>query len=463
MGGGGYPTGGPRRAPTGPIGFRGVSTGGSAASSKEKVLERANAQLRQLARGAECGTRVTVPAFSKVPVSAPASVATSPTRDKLHMSESVGSIQPLSFEMPPPAGQQPPIRPVQLPLTPSPARLGLAVALPVRRAKPTRHRSPSSLSSTSGSSINSQSPQHLSPARVSPSQTPARLIPVASEKGFSITAPPSFRKSRSQGQDLSLSNAIEEKGLPELDIVSTSFHNFRLARVRPLNHNTSIFSCEAVAAADRLLLQPGEHVFICFRDQSGNVVKRAYTPISNLVGGSMMEFMVKVYPKGVVSQYIHRLALQQTFMVLGPFGQMKYKRGMIGAVFMLAAGTGIAPMWQIIQTICNDPHDDTQINLLYTSRTREDVLLYDQLRDLADEHENFALHCVLSQPSEEDRRSGQFLTGRIDRGLVEKYLPRPPVDELGTMALVCGTPGFDKSMTELLASLGWTGSQIFVF
>ena len=41
----------------------------------------------------------------------------------------------------------------------------------------------------------------------------------------------------------------------------------------------------------------------------------------------------------------------------------------------LAAGTGIAPMIQVIRSILDDEEDDTQIKLLYSVKTYDQILM----------------------------------------------------------------------------------------
>ena len=66
---------------------------------------------------------------------------------------------------------------------------------------------------------------------------------------------------------------------------------------------------------------------------------------------------------------------------------------------MLASGTGIAPMVQIIQTIVENEDDNTFVHLVYSCRSQHDILLKDKLDRLAS-YWNFTVVYVLSQSSE---------------------------------------------------------------
>lgn len=46
---------------------------------------------------------------------------------------------------------------------------------------------------------------------------------------------------------------------------------------------------------------------------------------------------------------------------------------------MVCGGSGITPAYQLIQSICNNENDNTQISLIYANRTEEDIWLRKEL------------------------------------------------------------------------------------
>lgn len=46
-------------------------------------------------------------------------------------------------------------------------------------------------------------------------------------------------------------------------------------------------------------------------------------------------------------------------------------------------GTGITPMLQLIRQITRDPKDQTKLSLLFANQTEEDILLRDELEEVA--------------------------------------------------------------------------------
>ena len=134
---------------------------------------------------------------------------------------------------------------------------------------------------------------------------------------------------------------------------------------------------------------------------------------------------------------------------------------------MLACGTGIAPMIQVIQAVLDNEDDLTCIQLIYACRTQHDILLKHLLNGFSD-YWNFQVLYVLSQCTEEKLETEKGLVrygdkikyGRITAELVHAEMS-PPSDE--NCVLVCGTKSFDKDMINYLLKMGYTRKSIFKF
>jgi len=60
---------------------------------------------------------------------------------------------------------------------------------------------------------------------------------------------------------------------------------------------------------------------------------------------------LQVYEKGVMTRHLDGLKVGDTIDVRGPKGNYTYVAGHHSALLMLAGGTGITPMFQIIKAI----------------------------------------------------------------------------------------------------------------
>jgi cytochrome-b5 reductase len=66
---------------------------------------------------------------------------------------------------------------------------------------------------------------------------------------------------------------------------------------------------------------------------------------------------------------------------------------------MIAGGTGITPMLQIIRAALKNPQDPTRLSLIYANVNYEDILLKKELDELADKYPSrFRVFCVLNNP-----------------------------------------------------------------
>ena len=55
---------------------------------------------------------------------------------------------------------------------------------------------------------------------------------------------------------------------------------------------------------------------------------------------------------------------------------------------MIAGGSGITPMLQVINQMLKDPNDNTEIWLLFANQSEDDILCREQLDALDKEHAN---------------------------------------------------------------------------
>jgi NAD(P)H-flavin reductase len=78
---------------------------------------------------------------------------------------------------------------------------------------------------------------------------------------------------------------------------------------------------------------------------------------------------------------------------------MRYKKGLCKKIGMIAGGTGITPMYQLIRAICEDDTDTTEISLIYANRAEEDILLKHELETFAAAYpQNLKIWYMLDTP-----------------------------------------------------------------
>jgi cytochrome-b5 reductase len=118
--------------------------------------------------------------------------------------------------------------------------------------------------------------------------------------------------------------------------------------------------------------------------------------------------------------------------VKGPKGRFVYKKNQYKHIGMIAGGTGITPMLQIITEILKRSDDDTIISLIFGNVTYEDIILRDHLNALAKKHTNaFNLYYVLDKPPKDWDMGSGFITS----AMIKQQFPGPDKDNF---VLLCG-------------------------
>lgn len=124
-----------------------------------------------------------------------------------------------------------------------------------------------------------------------------------------------------------------------------------------------------------------------------------------------------------------------TVKIKGPKGQMVYTPNMVREIGMLAGGTGITPMLQIVRAIMKNPIDRTKVTLIYANVATNDILLRDDLEKLAAAYpEKFRLHLVVEKETLGVWKGG---IGFISADMIKEYCPAPSGD---IKILICGPP-----------------------
>lgn len=187
-----------------------------------------------------------------------------------------------------------------------------------------------------------------------------------------------------------------------------SWQSVSLVEKCSLSHNTRLFRFALNFPDQRLGLPVGKHIFLRAKIPSmqNKSVIRAYTPTTPPSTEGHFDLIVKVYFAGVdprfpeggmFSQYLEQLRIGDTVEVKGPlggfvyegagryFGQGGKRAGTAKEIGMICGGTGITPLWQVVQDIFKNGglNDETRVSLLVGNRSEQDILLRKELDDFA--------------------------------------------------------------------------------
>ncbi|KAI9356126.1 hypothetical protein BD770DRAFT_323526 [Pilaira anomala] len=205
-------------------------------------------------------------------------------------------------------------------------------------------------------------------------------------------------------------------------------------------------------------------------------VMRPYTPInSNPFKDGFIDLVVKRYDDGSVSRTLSGFEPNDLVHVRGPMmEEYEYKENTLDEVGMIAGGTGIAPMYQLITRILENPNDkNTRIWLVYGNKKVEDILLKPELDELKEKYgDRIKIKYVLESPPPNDDSS--FEKGFITQEMIQEMMPQKEhhhrkVFVCGPnkmLELVCGERARDYSqgqVTGLLSHLGFSSNEVWKF
>ncbi|XP_030295929.1 NADH-cytochrome b5 reductase 3 [Sparus aurata] len=256
----------------------------------------------------------------------------------------------------------------------------------------------------------------------------------------------------------------------------------RLIDKQIVSHDTRKFRFALPSPEHVLGLPIGQHIYLSARID-GKLVVRPYTPVSSDDDKGYVDLVVKIYfkdvnPKfpegGKMSQYLESLKINDTIDFRGPSGLLVYKgRGVFAIqpekkspavtknaknLGMIAGGTGITPMLQIITAVMKDPQDQTVCHLLFANQTEKDILLRPELEEIqVSNPDRFKLWFTVDRAPED----WEYSRGFISEDMVRERLP-PPSDD--TLILMCGPPPMIQfACNPNLDKVGHSSSCTFTF
>lgn len=224
-------------------------------------------------------------------------------------------------------------------------------------------------------------------------------------------------------------------------------------------------SCETEANEASLDSKKGFKIV----DESNNfseiqIIIRAYTPITIATKEKNCCFtiFVKLYEKGIASEYFKSSSVGDVFYWRGPYGSFQYKPNSFSHVLMLSVGTGLAPMISVINSILNNESDDTIVHLKCGFKDMNHVILRNDIKKMA-HFWNFTVEYYFSDTSgfsDNIQFGEQINMKKLDKYSVEEYISNRSYKKL--LVLICGTEFFTNEMKNI-SELNFVNLSIHVF
>ncbi|KAI9263771.1 hypothetical protein BY458DRAFT_458404 [Sporodiniella umbellata] len=277
-----------------------------------------------------------------------------------------------------------------------------------------------------------------------------------------------------QSQSTVKSVAPEAKVETKQDVAhfnAPDFTSLKLISVEKISHDTSIFRF-ALPENQNAGLPVASCVVARHEVEGDKPIIRPYTPISDNDTDGHLDFVIKKYATGKLTPIIHDMKIGDKLDFKGPIPKYDWEKDQKANVGMVAGGTGITPMLQVIRRVFNEKSTDkkTKITLVFANVSEKDILLKDELDKIAEKHpDRFKVIYTLDKVPE----NWKGLRGYITADVIKANFPSP--EEKDAVIMVCGPPpmvasiaGPKKGMKQgelsgILKELGYNQENVFKF
>jgi NAD(P)H-flavin reductase len=209
----------------------------------------------------------------------------------------------------------------------------------------------------------------------------------------------------------------------------------------------------------RIEYKAGQYVSIKINKEGE---RRSYSIVSTPDVEHGLTLVVEILPDGKGSEYLVEIEIGVEVELLGPLGQFSVCSdqfaGEVKRLFV-ATGSGITPLYSMINDLLVNKHESGQIRLHWGMRSEADLFWTDNLQRLTEEYPNFVFDQVLSQPGE----GWSLCTGHVQDCLVRDFTSGGSLQVLseGWEAYVCGGKEMVEEVKEKLVELGMQEDKIF--
>ena len=188
------------------------------------------------------------------------------------------------------------------------------------------------------------------------------------------------------------------------------------------------------------VFQAGNYVSI--KLQIGNTItSRPYSissaPFEAKLENPYFEITVRNTIDGFVSSYIYsNIKVDDELVVEMPFGHFYYEPLRDSKdIIAIAGGSGITPFYSMAKEILNGTLD-INLTILYGSISHKDIILYDELNEIAKNTNKVKVIHVISGDMEELYDNGE--KGYISRDIIKKYSIDNQPENGKTTYFICG-------------------------
>lgn len=219
--------------------------------------------------------------------------------------------------------------------------------------------------------------------------------------------------------------------------INEKYQPYKLGEVLNIAEDVAIFRFLFNNPDDVFSLPPCSTLQSCFREGSMAMdqVQRHYTPITPNGRKGYFDLIVKKQRHGRMTEHLFSMKVGEELSFRCIQYKLRYEPNKWKALGMIAGGTGITPMLQVMRAALDDPTDKTQLSLLYANRDHNKILLQGLIDHLAEEHPDRlkVYYTIDKMPTDGSEWTG--FVGHVDDAMVRATMPPPSKENL---VMLCG-------------------------
>jgi propane monooxygenase reductase subunit len=229
----------------------------------------------------------------------------------------------------------------------------------------------------------------------------------------------------------------------------------RITGIERLTHD--IRAVEIVLSAP-MKFWAGQYADITVTTKTGETITRSFSMANTPEQTEKLQFIIKKYPEGRFSGELDLggIDVGAEVTVRGPFGSCFRREDRDGALILVAAGSGMSPIWSILRDHVASG-ETRPVHFFYGARTQADLFYLDRIRELTEEHDEVTFTPVLSHASDDGTWDGA-------RGFVHEVV-KSRLDELGIDGdgdvYACGPPPMIDALSPVLFMQDFDPDRIY--
>jgi ferredoxin-NADP reductase len=178
----------------------------------------------------------------------------------------------------------------------------------------------------------------------------------------------------------------------------------KFIRIESVNSSVRRFWIE-IPELEKFDFEPGQFVTLDLPiHEQKNKRWRSYSIASAPDGTNIVELIIVLLEGGAGTTYLFNQVTVGTEVLLrGPQGKFTLPDVLDKELFLICTGTGIAPFHSMVAYLKNHPREHKDIYILFGCRTKEDLLYYEELKQLENDIPGFHYIPTLSRQTWEGR------------------------------------------------------------